>query len=109
MSTLLTTADFVAAVATCPFAAKGVTYLATPFVPGSNGIPSSALADPTAFTIIRTQNGVTTTRWPKVFWQQGYGGTGPDDANPNGSGVLIESFGGAKAVSDAGTFLLTLT
>lgn len=109
MSTLLTLSDFLTAVSNCPFAPKGVTYQAVPFVPGVNGIPAIAVADPSAFTILRTQNGVTTTRWAKVYWQQGYGGTGPDDANPNGSGVLIEAYGGAKAVSDAGAFLLTLT
>lgn len=107
MSTLLTTADFVTAVALAPFAPAGVTYAAVSYVPGSNGIPATASASPDAFSILRTQNSVTTTRWPKVYWRSGIG-YGPNDANPNGSSVEIHGFGGDKAVSDAAEFLKTL-
>ena len=42
MSTLLTTADFVAAAASAPFAPAGVTYAAVSYIPGTNGIPATA-------------------------------------------------------------------
>lgn len=104
MSTLLTTADFVAAVAACPFAPTGVTYAALPSTPNP-GAPN--LDSPDAFQILRTQNGVTTKRWNKVYWHGGIG-YGPNDANPNGSGVEIRGLDGYKAVSDAAAFIKTL-
>lgn len=104
MSTLLTTADFVAAVAACPFAPAGVTYAAIPSTPNP-GAPN--LDSPDAFRIVRTQGGVSTTRWTKVYWHGGIG-YGPSDANPNGSSVEIRAFDSTKAVSDAAAFIKTL-
>jgi hypothetical protein len=104
MSTLLTTADFVAAVAAAPYAPTGVTYQAVPALKGTGAVDISA---PDAFTILRTQNGVTTTRWNKVYFHSGRG-YGPNDANPNGSGVEIRGLDSYKATSDAAAFLKTL-
>lgn len=108
MSTLLTTSDFVTAVSNCPYAPSGVTYTAVQFTPGANGIPASAVASPDAYTILRTQNSVTTTRWPKVYWRANFAGRGTDDASPNGFGLEIYGSDGTKAISDAADFLKTL-
>lgn len=108
MSTLLTIADFIAAVAACPYAPTGVTYAAVSYaVPGSNGISATSPSEPNAYQIQRTQNGVTTVRWMKVYFHGGIG-YGPSDANPNGSAVEIRGADSLKSTSDAAAFIKTL-